>query len=434
MPASAPPAARWLAETATGGPAAAHTPSGVPLAPPALAAGPEDAVAADSAVATGVGAVDQDAPLPAGHAKLEVHRAYKAGKEAFRLRGLSAELPLESTVTSQQLRPPDIGLGNVTEEGEFPSEVLLAILEWSGNQQPLLAWIAELRALHPDLQLVIWDDTDYDIPWELLWLDPDQQRGLAGGCLGTLVDVSRWTTIRDAKLDRSPLNEPSDCSGGVVSYLAPDMVADAAAFNAFSHRPYHQIGLFLNDLDRENLNAGLLYIGCHAKYGSSLADLMLGTVTWRELNHLGMTALRGWQTLVFLNACHSGRLLQYRGQGEDANRGFAELFLRKGARACIASAGKVGDAEAHALLEALVEQFTVAPELPVSHILRRFRQAAVDALPWKPPNVPRTRNDDGSLNVEGQKQVRRLLYSFMFVYYGHPHTRLAISARAVNGP
>ena len=433
MPVSASPTERWLTDAMTSGPAAAaYTPSPVRVARPPTAQVAEDVVAAADPAPVGATSVEPDAPLPVGFAKLTVSRVLDpAGQELFGVAGESDVGPLPFTVTDTQLRPPDIGLGNVSGEGQFPSEIWRAILRWSENQRPLTQWITDLRARHGDgLQLIVWDDTDYDIPWELLWLCGDPAHGLAAGCLGALVNVIRWTTIRE--VGRPPL-EPAECSGSVLAYFDEPMLADKIAFQAFINQFYSAVGPFLNELDQQSLRAGLVYMGCHGEYGSSVYRLLLDNLTWGELADRDMAAIREWRTVVCLNACHSGRLIRNTGQGEEALRGFAELFLRKGAYGCIAIAGKVGDGEAHALIVRLMEEVTATPRLPVALALRRFRQQAASSLPWELTAAPRTRNDDGSVNTTGQKETLGFLYSFMFLYYGHPLTTLRLNLRRGDG-
>jgi hypothetical protein len=401
-------------------------PSPVALSAPDSVPAPPDVVLSDPA-ALGAGAADPDARFPAGFAQLVVRRAHDEDRrELFGIAGDGGDFELPYTVTPAQIRPTDIGLANVKGDGEYPSEIFLAIYRWSRNQRRLVAWINDLRARHHgDLQLVIWDDTDYDIPWELLWLDEDTERGLAGGCLGALVDIARWTTIRE--INGAPLAQPCECSGGVIGYFDQTMLKDTLAFRPFIHRPYRQIEGFLGELEQASFRAGLVYMGCHGEYGSSVYRLKLDQITWGELDICDMTALREWHAVVCLNACYSGRLVSNTGGGEEALRGFAELFLRKGARGCIASAGKVGDDEAHLLIMRLVHVVAAAPQQSVAAALRKFRAQAIAELPAVLPRVPRTKNEDGSVNQVGQKQVLRFLYSFMFLYYGHPQSTLQLS-------
>lgn len=373
-----------------------------------------------------------DQSLPDGFARLSVHRAARdsSGQEAFWLIGHSGDLKLQLSSAQPLLRPSGLALSNVREDGFPPTELFRAINDWSRKQEDLVRWINELRARHgPELQLVVWDDTDYDIPWELLRLAGDQERGLAGGVLGALVTVVRWTTIREA--GTNPFDEAATCAGHVLGYYAQGMSRDVGVFKEYEHKPHFGTARdFLNELTRPDLGAGLLYMGCHATYGPNLYHLTLGTVTWNELNEHEMAALADRRTLVCLNACHSGRMVDNRLQGESALRGFAELFLRKGAGGCIATSGTVGDHVAHHLIRELIERLCADPALPVAHALREFRARAMARLP---DPLPYLYGDDGTLDVEGQQRILPILYSFMFLYFGHPFTTLRLNMRAQEG-
>lgn len=171
-------------------------------------------------------------------------------------------------------------------------------------------------------------------------------------------------------------------------------------------------------------------MGCHGTHGKRIDDLTAGMLTWYEMDEPAMSALRGGSgtggTLVCLNVCHSGRLVDNRGGGEDALRGFSELFLRKGAKACIATRGEVEETEARALLGHLVEHARRNPGQPIAHMLRDFRDDAVRNLPRQ---IPRTQEAGGGQDVEAQRRVLSLLYHFMYVYYGHPQTTLQLAPR-----
>jgi hypothetical protein len=140
-----------------------------------------------------------------------------------------------------------------------------------------------------------------------------------------------------------------------------------------------------------------------------------------------MHALSARATAVVLNVCHSGRMVRNHVGGEDALRGFTEMFLRHGATACIATHGEVGDTVARTLLTYLVDHTRRTPERPLALMLRDFRARAAAALP-RP--LPRTRARDHSIDYEGQRRVLSVLYQFMYVYYGHPRTTLRLAPRA----
>lgn len=395
-----------------------------PLAAPRAPALPENVAEPQEPVRLPAAPVDPDARLPRGFAKLSVQRAYgEPGQEAFWLTGHSGELETRLDSEYTRLRPRDLALHNLREGSALePSEILNGLADWSEAQQPLVRWIDGLRARWgADLHLVVWDDTDYDIPWELLHLPGRPEQGVSAGILGALVTVVRWTTIREAGAD--PFGTPAECTGRVVGYYSERMRRDMAVFDGYDHWTHH--GLlrpFLAELERPDLGAGLVYMGCHAEYGGRAHEVRIAGVSWSELNRLPMAGLRGGATLVCLNACDSGRLFDNRARGEKALRGFAELFLRKGAVGCIATSGKVGDDVAHELIKELVERLCADPELPVAQALREFRARAAARLPDPTELIGLS----GPERVARQRRILWVLYSFMFLYFGHPLTRLRL--------
>ncbi|MFE2194496.1 CHAT domain-containing protein [Streptomyces olivaceus] len=380
----------------------------------------------------GLGGTDArpGARLEDGFAVLRVLRADGAdGLPGYRLQGWCGDLSVNCAAGPTRRAAPAVSLARLRQDGDghYPSEVLRGIRLWSDNQRELAHWINRIRARHGDgLRLVVWDDTGYDLPWELLLLPENTAPGLAGGPLGALVAVARWTTVRDLSQGGLP-SETGDCHGRVLGYLHRDMADDGHLFTPYAHRFHGRMTPFLSDLDTEADRTGLVYLGCHGTYGDAVPRLTLGDRTWAELNGEPMSVLRRDGSLVCLNACDSGRFVDNRAQGEEAMRGFAELFLRKGAGGCIVSSGKVGDLEARSMARRLVREVAEHPHRPVVRTLRDFRARALDEF-GSLAALPRVRNDDGQVDVVGQKRVLRLLYAFMFHYYGHPRTALRLTA------
>ncbi|MFE7328726.1 CHAT domain-containing protein [Streptomyces sp. NPDC057565] len=392
----------------------------------------------------GFGAVDADVRPPPETAKIKVvpHHDRSHGLPAF---GISASCegvaPLPYTFEPTQLRPAEIGLGNVRAGGQAPSELLRAIRHWSRNQQSLAVWINRARAVHGDaLKVTIHDDTGYELPWEALWLPPDPENGLPEGLLGALVVLTRWLTIRRPGIVLP--KEGATAEGAVLGYFfhdrdfdplldpsrAPlhDMRSDMAAFHGYVHRPHVDIDPFLVALDEpSDVPTGLVYMACHGTYDEQVSALSLAGVTWSEFDEHEMAVLDTDHAMVCLNACHSGRLVRNTGGGESDLRGFAELFLRKGAAGCVVTAGKVGDREARELIGQLVKTVTEEPWRPVADSLRLFRAQALQEF-GSLADIPRTQRE-GRPNKEGQRRVRRLLYSLMFQYYGHPRSTLRLA-------
>lgn len=385
----------------------------------------------------GLGGTDArpGARLPEGFAVLRVVRAEGTGRQdAYRLHGWCGGLTVKCSPGPTRLTAPAVSLGNVSREGgEFPSEILRGIQHWSDNQTELARWINLIRARHgAALRLIVWDDTGFELPWELFLVPTDVQYGLEGGLLGALLVMARWTTVHD--VDQDLPRETGECHGRVLGYVHKDMSDDGSVFAPYAHQLHLEMTPFLRALDTPTGRTGLVYMGCHGTYGETVPRLSLGERTWAEFNGEAMHVLRADRSLVCLNACHSGRFVDNRAQGEHALRGFAELFLRKGAGGCIVTAGKVGDLEARALVRRLVHEVATHPQWPVADTLRAFRARAVEEF-GSLAVVPTTRNDDGQVDRIGQKRVLRLLYAFMFHYYGHPLTtlRLAVGDEANPG-
>ncbi|WP_371602845.1 CHAT domain-containing protein [Streptomyces sp. NBC_01220] len=363
------------------------------------------------------------------YASVLVHRHSNGGREAFGVEAWCQGVEtLPYTTGDDFLRPYDISLGHARRGGTAPSELFKSIERWSGYQHPLTEWINRCRQAHGDaLQLVILDETGFDLPWEALILPAVPAAGLPEGPLGALVDMARW-------LGGFPV-EVAAPSGAVVGFFHSDMMSDQNFFQSYEHRPHFGIETFLKSLD--DLPAkptGMVYMGCHGTFDHEvLANLTLAGATWADYQRHGMQVLGREHALVCLNACHSGRLLDYDRDGRQGLRGFTQVFLEKGAGGCIVSAGEVGDAEARVMIRRIVDTVTEDPERPVARALRSFRADVHTAFAAE-GDVPMMVRDDGTFDTDRQRSVLRLLYSLMFQYYGHPLSTVRLSGRSQGGP
>ncbi|WP_234019197.1 CHAT domain-containing protein [Streptomyces sp. Tu6071] len=389
-------------------------------------------------VRLGAVGIDVRHRLPSGLSLMHVQRERSGDLTSYRVRAwcwCGAHPPLDLPPHPERLIAPDLTLARLHSEGEDPSELLLAVAEWSARHERLTDWLARLADAHgPGHGLVIRDDTGSELPWELLWLPgrparPTAQRTEhaehAGSppprLLGATLRTTRWI-VRDP---RERLPEPAPPRPGrVLSYTEAGMSGDTEAFRPFAHTSHTRFPVFLDQLEDVAEETGLVYVACHGTFGERLGELRLGNTTWRELNTRPMRALAGQHPVVYLNACHSGRSVDNSAQGEARLRGFTELFLRKGAAGCVVAMGAVNDAEARETVHAVMAMLAAAPRISLAEALRRHRAEVTAAFPDL-RRLP-TLYDGDAFDVPGQRRVRRLLYTYMFHHYGHPHGLLGL--------
>ena len=233
---------------------------------------------------------------------------------------------------------PDIALADlVAEGGSLPAKVVARMRRWSRSNHELTRWLHERRCAHGDeLELVIWDETGYGIPWELFWLGTPPGSALRPGWLGGLVTVTRWLSTHSAWSVVRDYASPHACQGPVAAYIADDMSHDEALLREFASESIGGVRGLPKALSA-GAPLGMVYIACHGTYGSDEDDCHLDNVKLVMLDggeDEVFARLASAATLVFLNACHSGRLLADEEFADQNLRGFSEVFLRSGAAEC----------------------------------------------------------------------------------------------------
>jgi hypothetical protein len=337
--------------------------------------------------------------------------------ERFRVCGTNSMFELPWTGGERYSRPK-LALGSLTDDEDEnavdPRDIFDLMPEWSRTHDEITAWINDLRARFgdEDLRIVIWDDTGFEIPWELLWLDPRPTDDLRPGWLGALVSVTRWTTIhRDG---RNPYtDEPEECVGHVVAYFDEAMRGDFEALRPFCGESFSDVFDFIARLQIGQGPLSLVYMACHGQYGAKATRLELGGLHLRDL-HVPLTLIGDSHSFIFLNACHSARLMIDPHLNDAVLRGFAEGFLRQGAGGVIGTAGKVGTDNARDAAQVIIEALARCDQKPVAAVLRDMRAQAALEVPSP---------------VENPRQLLPFLYRFMYIYFGNPCTRLRLEAR-----
>jgi CHAT domain len=370
----------------------------------------------------GASTVDVHAGLPHATAELLVRRAFldgPGGDVVFELSGYCCcGENLDSVKSERHSRPPRLALATlITRErgGESPAQSLYRLRNWSLNKYELRDWLARILARHNDeLRLIIWDDTGFDIPWELFWVTPDRTAGVRGGWLGVLATVTRWTTIRNVR-GRIPYMS-GRCEGDVVGYVADikPINADKALFEGTSARLADTIRELLSELDQSGPDIALVYIACHGDFSEIGFKFKIDQVSLGEVESQSWLRIETSGGLVFVNACHSGRQTEDPEYHDGLIRGFAEVFLRSGATGFIGTAGAVLEQEARKVADHLLRQFRLHPDRPAAAALRDYRRAL--SVVELPPL------DDS----EAAKELLPFVTASMYLFFGGPDTTVAL--------
>jgi hypothetical protein len=394
-----------------GGAAAHREPTPVAVERPADQSDPADAVPSAAKV---IDAADGPLPLPLplGTALLRVTRRPYDGQECFYLE-LQCDTPMRSTPSSQDLRSqgrPDLTLADVAVKHTW-RQSFHALRSWSVNKLTLRQWLTALRRRHGRrLRLIIWDETDFQIPWELFFHetdDPDDH-----GWLGADVEIIRWTTVySETPIDWST-GGSSTCRGSILSFTDQDFPSPEPLLSRYRYEPTGSMEDLLTKLDDTDREVGLVYVWGHGRPGPNGETATLAGISHDRLGVYLMRALRGSRTLVLLNACGSAQLMNDNRFGEKATRSFAEIFLRRGARGVIATSGEVGKADSYDLVSHLVFAAEEA-DVNLPAMLLKYRAALAHELPTDPGDDPAV-----------EERLKFFFYGFMYLYFGHPDTML----------
>jgi CHAT domain-containing protein len=363
---------------------------------------------------------DLTAGLPAGVALLKVIPTTHEGRPAFRLEGHFGATTWRSDEQSveHQLNPfHHLGrtLGKTGDRAEdqallhAAAEYYQFVMSWSNTKYELNAWLAGLRAeVGGDLRLVVWDDTDMGVPWELFRHSVDGK----ATWLGVEIPVIRWTTVHDARRHAQfSAERPGTSVGDAIYYESEDLAPDERLSVADLMRCHPMAGMvdLLEALTSASGRYGLVYVRAHGTHAHDAFRATLGGVPLIALDSLDLQAIRASGSVVMLNACNSARPVIDDTLGDVANRNFTEPFLRHHAAAVVATMAAVPVASSAALARAIIDA-AQSGGVNLPELLRRYRAAAARNLP----------RNTLTLTREDQEIIRGFLFASMFVYFGHP--------------
>ncbi len=283
------------------------------------------------------------------------------------------------------------------------------------NPLTLLKWVHILfQRLGKDMQLVIYDHTDTEIPWEMLELED-------GVYLGAIVSIARWLPIPLGALGHKKLEIRTESfTGHIVAYLDDQELSDTTVernlLASFETEFHPSIDHLCARLKQSLSETGLVYLGCHGMFTPHDIDKIAYGSRNNPSNRLIPLQLENLDTqqaerpILFVNACHSGRVI--RRQEEYRLHGLPIVMLKRIASGYIGTLGPVGSTYASEIaryiLDAMHDKTNGAK--PVQ-LLRQLRAMAAKQL-----------NDDKD-SLENQL---RFIYTFMYVYYGNPLARLSL--------
>ena len=342
------------------------------------------------------------------------------GTECFQLEMYShhgMRVAKDAAALSRQERP-DLVLAD-----KLVGEVSLSVAEECydelldpGERPELTEWLTDLRqGVGDNLQLIIWDDTDFGIVWELFWHDMD---GMPAW-LGTTAEIIRWVTVRTPERRRQFSAEKDTAVGSQILYFEDPALLPTRNYSILdplkksAYVDGKSMKGLLNELDDEG-NAGrfgLVYIRGHGRHGNQRNKAMLADVSLLKVSGLQLNALRKSKALVFLNACNSARPVPDKGPGDNISRNFAEVFLRRHAVGVIATLAEVGAGYSASLPSKLVT-LAHADGVRIPAFLRDERAKEARGLPGNTLN----------LSDDDRKKILSFLRVSVFAYFGHPES------------
>ena len=323
----------------------------------------------------------------------------------YRLRGWSSKI---DRLETEPIEPPTIALAELLKELDAKTVKNTLSSASRRNSEDLLKWFDGLSKSYGDqLSLIIADHSMSELPWEMIEIQ-------AGRYLGAYWRVVRWIPVRDflAWQDLN-LGEEERC-GEVLAYLNDKelkVAVERKALDQFSTSYCETTNVLENRFSEPLHGVAMVYLGCHGifsyneKHKTALGELGNPSNTVVPLSIEAIEGQKGLRPLLFVNACHSARLIR------DSNGfyGLPEVFLARIASAYLGTLGPVGSRHASEIAEFVLTE-AAQNKIEPAEILRALRARAVKRLAGKP-------TADDLLNF---------IHTFMYVYYGNPFTRIEL--------
>jgi hypothetical protein len=287
--------------------------------------------------------------------------------------------------------------------------------------------------------IVINDNTGFEIPWEMLELSENEY-------LGASIVAVRWQDIQNPDLpdilnedldednkylvkdnESLALNfDPCDCCGEIVVCAnTNDLEAareEVKFINKFKSHSCDNVYKLLDDLEEHETkirsSISLIFIASHGFFPNDVSQITLGEenleyrISLSEMYAYNLHCLKKYPTVIFMNACHSGRLIKDNKNinNTDQRTGFATFFLERGSQGVIGTLGMVHNKYAAKISQSFFEEYKNNPNRSVAEIMRYLKQHSVKNF----------------LAAKTEENMSLLLCTFMYIYYGNPMTRLKL--------
>lgn len=283
---------------------------------------------------------------------------------------------------------------------------------WSRTKYKLTQWMTTLRReLGPDLRLIVWDDTDFGIPWELFWHDMDE----APAWLGTVVQIIRWTTVHDDNRHAQFNAQESRAIGGrILYYEDPSLTGPSMTIHSPVGHPGYKKALTMKDLLDELTGTNtyaLVYIRGHGHHSTDVRKSTMAGVRLSDISGRKFPVLRQSRSLVFLNACNSARQFIDKRLADNSYQSFVEVFLHQRASAVVASMAEVPSGHSAWVAHEIIVTAR-ADGVRIPEYLRAHRALHAKNLPEPAPD----------LGKSDERKISEFIYASVFAYFGHPES------------
>ncbi len=337
----------------------------------------------------------------------------------------SEEVNLEGWYDSESIKTcwPEwnaISLAECIKKQEPPNSIIMKLRKLSRKGPAKLhKWLKYLIDNFGTKLCVIIVDITSEIPWEMF------QTKINNGSeayLGAKAKVVRWTRIHEyGDIHLLPVQDVC-YQGSVLAYIndkalgSKQTSAEIEALKALKVVPYTNIQKFKTHLlTIESFNhIGLIYIADHGYDGTNIGT---GSSSNDRITSIDLEKLRIQQKharpLVFANLCESALLTRSKNGFSD---GLLEVLLARCASGYIGTLAKIGSLHASNIAQRLLQAaYTNQNGVQIAEFLRELRDEAAKKI-----------NESTTQHLDKTEEL--FLYTFTYVYYGNPLTKLQLFA------